>query len=218
MRWIIIFCLLFSINGYGQWKSYLIGVKGDTLNRVDNKGAKQGPWVIRYDEVRGEPGYEEEGLFNNDRKEGVWRRYSLIGDLLAVENYRWGYRDGVSQYFNGLGELVREESWKALNPNKVYDTLDVEDVDHPGSYKTVIVKNEGAGLRHGPWKYYEPATGFVSKTEIYTLGALEGKKKETVAVAASPATKKEKPKEVLDFEKKNAGKKKIKVKDGSTGF
>jgi hypothetical protein len=222
MRWILIFFVLFSIKGYSQLKDYTIGIKGDTLNAVDMKGMKQGKWVMRYDEIRGEPGFEEEGIFENGRKEGLWRQYSLMGDLIAIENFKWGYKDGMSQYFNGLGELIREESWRALNPDKQFDTLDVEEVDNPDHFRSVIVKNEGAGIKHGTWKYYDPTSGFISKTETYILGKLEVDKKSK----ANPATAKAegdnkgkaKPKEVLDFEKKNSGKKKIKVKDGSTGF
>jgi antitoxin component YwqK of YwqJK toxin-antitoxin module len=220
MRWILICFLLISFTGYGQLKDYTISVKGDTLNAVDMKGLKQGKWVHRYDEVRGEPGFEEEGEYKDGRKEGVWRKYTLMGDLIAVEGYRWGYKDGLSQYFNGLGELLREENWKALNPDKQYDTIDVEDVDRPNQFKTVVVKNEGAGIRHGVWKYYDPTTGFVNKTEFYTLGALDkGSQKTTSSTAAAKPAEgkgKTKPKEVLEFEKKNAGKKKVRVQDGST--
>jgi antitoxin component YwqK of YwqJK toxin-antitoxin module len=221
MRWILIFFVLSYINGHGQLKDYNIGIKGDTLNATDLKNQKQGKWVVRYDEMRGEPGYEEEGEYKNGRREGVWRRYSLLGDLIAVENFKWGYKDGLSQYFNGLGELLREESWKALNPDKLYDTLDIEDVDNLNHYKSVIVKNEGAGVKHGPWKYYDPTSGFISKTENYVLGKLENGKKPsdaTTAKAGPESKTKSKPKEVLDFEKKNSGKKKIRVRDGSTGF
>jgi antitoxin component YwqK of YwqJK toxin-antitoxin module len=220
MRWILIFFLLISFTGYSQLKDYTISVKGDTLNAVDMKGLKQGKWVHRYDEVRGEPGFEEEGEYKDGRKEGVWRKYTLMGDLIAMENYRWGYKDGRSQYFNGLGELLREENWKALNPDKQYDTLEVEDVDRPNQFKTVVVKNEGAGIRHGAWKYYDPTTGFVNKTEFYVLGALDkgSQKSSSSTAAAKPAEAKgkSKPKEVLEFEKKNAGKKKVRVQDGST--
>lgn len=218
MRWILILCLLFSLNGFSQLKSYIISVKGDTLNRVDKDNKKQGPWVFRFEEIRGEPGYEEEGEFENDRKEGTWRRYSLMGDLIAVENFRWGNKNGVCQYFNGLGELLREESWRAINPDKQYDTVDVE--DELGRFKSVIVKNEGAGVRHGQWKYYDPTRGTIDKTETYTLGKLEGgDKKTTKPLAAEGDGKtKVKPKEVLEFEKKNAGKKKVRVRDGSAGY
>ena len=200
----------------------MIGVKGDTLNGVNAQGQKQGKWVIRYEEVRGEPGYEEEGEYKNGLKEGVWRRYSLMGDLVAVESFRWGNQDGIAQYYTKTGQLLREESWRAINPDKQYDTLDVEDVDKPGNYKKVIVKNEGAGVKHGTWKYYDPFTSAILKTENYIVGKLEAGEKAVTGDSGANAgdtiaTKaKAKPKEVLDFEKQNAGKKKTRVRDGQT--
>lgn len=219
MRLITLILLLSALQGHSQNKSFIIGAKGDTLNIVDSKGLKQGKWVIHVNALRGEPGYEEEGVFKNDKKEGVWRRYTLTGDVIAMQTYRWGNQDGRSQYFNGLGELQREESWKALNPDRLYDTVVIEDIDNPDHYKKVVVKNEGAGIKHGHWTYYDPVTGFIVKEEDYMLGVLEGKQRNPVtATAATEEKKVAKPKEVLDFEKKNAGKKKIRVRDGATGY
>jgi antitoxin component YwqK of YwqJK toxin-antitoxin module len=203
---------LAGIRGYSQWKSFIISPKGDTLNCMDKQDRRQGRWVNHYDEVRGEPGYEEEGNYKDNRKEGTWRLYTLQGDFNGVEFYKWGLKDGVCQYFGINGGLIREESWRALNPDKLYDTLQVEDVEHLDHYKTVIVKNEGAAIKDGVWKFYDPFTGMVARTETYTLGKLEKSGSSTTA-AAAPATS-TKPKEVLDFEKK-AGKKKVKVQDGS---
>ncbi len=189
--------------------------KGDTLNQVDSKDLKQGKWVNHYDEVRGEPGFEEEGEYKDNRKEGNWRVYNLHGDLIGAEFYRWGNKDGINSYFNGSGELLREESWKALNPDHLYDTLEIEDIDHLNQYKTVIVKNEGAGIKHGVWKYYNSSTGMIYKTETFELGKLVTPKPGTISDSTVTAGKLAKPKEVLDFEKKNAGKKKVKYKDGT---
>ena len=142
--------------------------------------------------------------------------YNLNGDLVGLELYRWGYKDGVCQYFNAAGELIREEGWRAMNPDKLYDTLTVEDIDHLNQYKTVIVKNEGVAIRHGVWKFYNPSTGMIFRTETYTMGKLESGPKITAQDSAATAAKAlAKPKEVQDYEKKNAGKKKIKVRDGS---
>lgn len=206
--------MLFSVShAYSQWKSYIISPKGDTLNCVDQSGKKQGRWVIHVDELRGEPGYEEEGVFKNNRKEGLWRNYTLGGDISGVEFYKWGLKDGVCQYFGMNGTLLREESWRAINPDKEYDTLQVEDVDHLYTYKTVIVKNEGAAIKDGIWKYYDPSTGMVARQETYTVGKLEHPTTQQTAAAPAPKTV-AKPKEVLEFEKK-IGKKKVRVQDGS---
>ncbi len=221
MRWILLLTLLVSLSGYSQCKSYILGIKGDTLNCVDLTDLKQGKWVIRYDEVRGEPGFEEEGIYKDGKKEGVWRMYSLQGDLLSVESFKWGNKNGVCQYFTRSGELLREESWRAVDPLNPYDTVEVSDWDKDPLgliTKTAIVKLEGSSVKHGQWKFYEPQTGFVVKTETYVLGKLDGGPKKDMTTA-DPDNKKQvaKPKEVLDFEKKNSGKKKVRVRDGSTG-
>jgi antitoxin component YwqK of YwqJK toxin-antitoxin module len=215
MKFIFIFMLFIGGNSFAQWKDYrLINDGKDTINRIDQKGLKQGEWVVHVESLRGEPGYEEEGVFVNNRKEGEWRVFNLMGDLIGIEHYRWGNKDGVAQYFDINGALRVEQGWKALNPDKAYDTIMVEDVDKLNSYREVIIKNEGAALKHGAWKYYDPATGAVIKSETYTLGKLEG---DNSAASAEPAEKKTvpKPKEVVEFEKIKKGKKK-RYQDGST--
>jgi hypothetical protein len=216
-RFIFLPLLLISLISFSQAGSFIIGVKGDTLNKVDMKNMKQGKWVERRDEIRGEPGDEQEGEYKNNRREGPWRIYSLQGDLTGLEFYKWGNKDGVCQYFNASGSLIREESWRALNPDKLYDTLEIEDIDHLNEYKTVIVKNEGVAIRHGQWKFYDPSTGMINKIQTYTMGKLETPKSSPVSDSTSNVSKTMvKPKEVQDYEKKNAGKKKIKVRDGQT--
>src|SRR5215212_8530478 len=131
MRFIVAFLLLISINGFGQWKSYIISVRGDTLNRIDGKGLKQGPWVIHVNELRGEAGFDEQGYFENDKKNGTWTRFSLMGDKIAEENYRFGSLDGKCKYYTRAGMLERIESWRAIDPTKTMDTVDVFDVKDP---------------------------------------------------------------------------------------
>ena len=128
MRWISFPFLLIILQihpgkSYAQWKDFTIGPKGDTLDCTDKQDKKQGKWVNHFDEVRGEPGYEEEGLYKDNRKEGTWRLYNLQGDLVGVEFYKWGNKDGVCQYFGINGSLKKEESWRALNPDRAYDTV-----------------------------------------------------------------------------------------------
>jgi hypothetical protein len=231
MRFILFFVLLISLSGYGQWKTYFIGKKGDTLNRVDMKDRKQGPWVIHVDELRGEKGYEEEGYFLNDKKEGTWRRYSLDGDKIAEENYRWGNKNGKCSYYTNTGGLLREESWKAVNPDNPVDTVDVYDLHDPTKVvDRVAVRLTGFTLKHGAWTYYNPYEGTIEKTERYWLDKLatgnEGDDELKPLDVSDPKNKSDttgrkiipKPQAILDYEKKNAGKKKIKVREGKTGY
>jgi hypothetical protein len=214
MKLLLPILLLSCLTSFSQWKDYrLINDGKDTVNRIDQHGKKQREWIVRVESVRGEPGYEEEGEFVDDRKEGEWRIFNLMGDLIGIEHYRWGLKDGVAQYFTIHGNLRLEQSWKALNPDKLYDTLQVEDPDKLDSYREVVVKNEGAALKHGTWKIYDPETGALVKTETYEFGKLQ--QDNSTAIAPQQPKKVAKPKEVLEFEKSKKGKK-IRYQDGST--
>ena len=202
----------------------MTGVHGDTLNCTDKAGLKQGKWIIHTPDLRGEKGFDEEGIFTNDKREGAWRMYSLGGDVLAVENYKWGYKNGKSQYYNMAG-LIREESWRAVNPEYPYDTVEVYDLQDPNKVTQRVVKVEGTSYRNGLWNYYDPSNGAIYKTETYVLDKLQtphknvdGAKAATGADSTTTAKKVAKPTEVLEYEKKNSNKKKIKVRDGATGY
>ncbi len=233
MRLIVLLFLFISVSGMAQWKDYKIGVKGDTLNRVDMQGRKQGPWVIHVDDLRGERGYEEEGVFENDYKEGTWKKFSLEGVKIAEENYRWGKLNGKQYYFTYNGGLQREESWRAMDPAVAFDTVAVYDIKDPSKViDWVVVKNDGVALKHGKWTYYDPREGTVEATENYIMNKLQTNDGSMVAdddirpIAISTGKQKTdtsakksivKPKEVMDYEKKNSGKKKVKTRDGETG-
>lgn len=232
MRYLIILLLFVSTNAFSQCKEYIIGVKGDTLNCVDMQGRKQGPWVVKVESLRGERGYEEEGVYKDGKKNGTWRMYTLEGDLLAMENYRWGQRDGRNVYFNHVGQLVREEAWRAIDPKNPYDTVNVYDVNDPTKVLgKQVVKVESLTVKHGTWKFYDPMTGRVEETQNWVMDKpkVEGVEDDLAPIdvtgGVTDATVKKddkkaapkKPQAILDYEKKNAGKKKIKVRDGSTG-
>lgn len=236
MRYLLIALLFLSLESSAQWKTYKLTPKKDTLNRVDMKDLKQGPWVMHVDALRGEDGYEEEGIFVDDKKEGVWRRFSLQGDLIAIENYYYGMKSGKCQYFLDTGEPLREEMWRAIDPKHPFDTVNVYDVNDASKIvEKKIVKVEPTSYKNGTWIYYNTTTGAIASTEQWVMN----KKKEDIELTTdtdndlapidvtksknSTAKKddedktKTKPKEVMEFEKKNSGKKKIKVRDGSTG-
>ncbi len=211
---IIVVSQFFFIKADAQYKSYKMSVNGDTLNAIDTKGMKQGKWVVHVDPLRGEPGYEEEGIFVNNKKEGIWRKYTLQSDIIAIENYRYGGKDGKCQYFSPLGDLLREESWRAYNPDAPYDTIPVYGTGSNEILSFKIVKAEQYSIKDGDWTYYDPGTGRILKLEKYDRGRLMEAPKSSETVIEIP--KNTKPKEVLEYEKKNSNKKKVKVRDGAT--
>jgi hypothetical protein len=96
------------------------------------------------------------------------------------------------------------------------------------------VKVEPNSYKNGTWKYYDPQMGTIEKTEQWVMDKPKEKEKAVAAtdeddlapidpVNGEATVKKEekknltKPQAVLDFEKKNAGKKKTKVRTGQTG-
>lgn len=226
MRFLLLPLLIFSVNTiFSQCKSYKLSSNGDTLNCVDFNDLKQGRWIITTPKLRGEPGFEAEGVFKNNRKEGLWRTFNLMGDLIAQENFKWGNKNGRCLYFT-LAGLEREESWRAVNPDKAYDTLDVVDPGNPNLYERIVVKNDGNSIKHGIWKTYSPNTGALIETEEYIMGKLkaeiDAEKINSLAISKPLAdtTKKQAskvlPKEVLDFNKKQSKKNKP-VVTGRTG-
>lgn len=220
MQKAVVICLvlqLFFIKGFSQYTAFKLSVKNDTINAIDQHNLKQGKWVVAMPELRGEPGYEEEGIYADGKKEGLWRRYSLNSDLIAVENYKFGGKDGLQQYFTKLGDLLREENWRGFNPDAPFDTIPVYGTGSNEIISYKIVKAEQYSVRNGEWKYYEPSSGSIIKTEVYDRGHLQVPG--NVAAAGDDTPKpKVKPQEVLEYEKKNSGKKKVKLREGQTGL
>ena len=203
---IVVALLLFVMNGSAQYKDYSLSPKGDTLNATDHKGLKQGKWVISVGELRGEPGYDEEGFYKDDKKTGAWRRYNSTGDILAVENYLFGGKDGLQEYFSFLGELQKQEEWHGYNPDAPYDTIPVYGTGSNEILSYKIVKAEQYSVPHGEWKYYD-AGGRIARYEKYDRGHLlkdEDKKATAVVTKKAEDNPKEKvkTKEILEYEKK----------------
>jgi antitoxin component YwqK of YwqJK toxin-antitoxin module len=218
MKKLLILAIAFQMGisaANAQYKSYKISVKGDTINVIDLKGLKQGKWVIHVDPLRGEPGYEEEGIFADGKREGTWRKYTLQGDFIAFENYKHGDKDGNWKFFTRFGDLEREENWRAYNPDQPYDTIPIYGTGNNEIISYKIVKAQPYSVKDGTWTYYD--NGKIVKTEEYDRGhLLQAAKPESVAT--EEPMKKIVPKEVLDYRKKNSKKKTVKVIDGSTSY
>jgi hypothetical protein len=243
-RYILLFALFFSIKSFSQ--TYQLTNSNDTVNRTDKNKLKQGKWIIRVTDNMGEPGYQEEGLYKNGEKEGSWHVYNLMGDPIGDEKYKYGQKNGIQQYFDKAGSLIREESWKAFTPDDAFDTIQVPNwkKDPTGNtMKTVIVKQEVNCMKNGTFKFYDD-NGRLVRSEIYKMdhimestnliydldretGKIKSSKEiqkydyDTGKVVAQagyqkPKTPPAKLKQMVDFEKTKKGKKK-KYVDGSTG-
>lgn len=224
---VLIVLIIFFAKGFCQCKTYQLDAKKDTINCTDFQDLKQGKWIMRVVENHGEPGYQEEGFYMDGKKEGSWTTFNLMGDVIAEENYKWGNKDGICRYYTLIG-LVREESWRATNPLNPYDTVRSYRLDNPDKYDLRIMKVEASTVRHGTWNYYDPERGTITKTEEYVIDQLITNKKsnfnlkDTSGIQKNPSDSlsllnKNKPAEVLEYERKNSNKKKIKVRDGATG-
>ena len=206
-----------SNNGSAQYKQFKLNAKGDTINAISQDGKKHGKWVVHVDEIRGEPGYEEEGIYKNGEKNGYWRRYNLQGDLIAVEHYILGGKDGLQQYFTYLGDLEREENWRGYNPDDPYDTVAIYGTGSNEIVDYKIVKAEPYSVKQGEWRYFDPGSGRLIKTEQWDRNNLvKPNAPKAVAVADKPK-KPEKTAEMLEWEKKNKGKKNA-LREGRTGL
>jgi antitoxin component YwqK of YwqJK toxin-antitoxin module len=213
----ISFLLFAFVTVNAQYKEYKIGPKGDTINAIGKDGLKTGKWVESVGELRGNPGYEQEGMYKKGQKDGYWRKYTLQGDLLAVENYILGGMDGIQQYYNYLGDLEREESWKGYNPDAPYDTIAIYGTGSGEIVDYKIVKAEPYSVKDGEWKYYEPGSGRLIRTEQWQRNNLINPVAKQSNAAYVKPKKVEKTAEMEEWERKNKGKKNA-VRDGRTGM
>lgn len=218
MKTMITILLLFYVgNTFSQNKEYKIGPNGDTINTVNKNGLKVGKWVHEVPALREEPGYVEEGFYVKGQKDSIWRIYNWGGDLIAVENYKLGGKSGIQQYYNYLGDLEREENWRPYNPEDPYDTIAVYGEGNGEIVDYKIVKAETYSVKDGEWKYYEPGSGRVLRTETWDRNYLVTPKgsKSQVKTYYQKSEKVEKTQEMIEWEKKNGKKKVI---DGRTNL
>ncbi len=225
-----IFTLCFALCANGklaaQCKSYRLSTNNDTINCTDTSNLKQGIWVNTVAALRGEPAYTEQGSYHDGLKEGTWYRFNDMEDVMAVENYRFGYKNGNSTYYNLFG-ILRQESWKAIDPKNPYDTIKVYDLEDASKYRWQVVRVDATTVKHGTWLYYDPQRNTIIRSEEYVLDELVSNPKKTQLVGIndkngngtdSLTAAQNKPQEVLDFERLKGRKKKIILRDGATGI
>ncbi|MBO9730070.1 MAG: hypothetical protein J7623_15640 [Chitinophaga sp.] len=138
------------------------------INQRDAQGRKQGRWVEEVGEVRGEPGYSWEGTYKNDRKEGVWKKTSSIGNLIAEETFKNNVLDGYCRYFYPNGKPSEEGAYISIEVEGQRDTIMIIDPVTNVETPTEIIR-KGNSVRNGVWKLYDEETGKIAK-EYYKRG------------------------------------------------
>lgn len=140
------------------------------INVVDNKGNKQGTWLMKYEAIRGEPGYTSIGNYTDNKKTGTWYQIDFEGKPISILKYKKGVLDGESKYFEN-GVLVCIGNWRGLNPDSKFDTIWVYNPETNIENEVVVSTDQGA-VRHGLWKYYNPESGLLIKEEYYQVGEI----------------------------------------------
>lgn len=145
--------------------SYEVLENGDTINRLDDRGRKQGKWLIVQDARYGENGMMELGSFADNVKTGKWHTYSLSGVIQSEEFFRQGNKDSEARYYED-GLLVCIGHFLALKSKSEYDTIQVED-PLTNAFKPVVIKSDMGYVRHGFWTYYEQGGRKITKVLEY---------------------------------------------------
>lgn len=147
--------------------SFDILENGDTINQLDSKQHRQGKWLIEHAEHYGESGYFEYGSYVNNIKIGRWQNFTLDGRILSDEFYKKGNKDGEAKYYED-GSLFCIGHFMALNSNKVYDTIEVED-PITNQFNKISIKTDAGSVRHGFWTYYDTQTKEINKIVEYQV-------------------------------------------------
>lgn len=142
----------------------------EKLNQYDSKGMKDGLWLNRTAERKGEVAFNEFGNYHKGEKTGLWYKMAADGDLMAIENYKRDHYDGQVKYFTN-GQLTVVGMYRALNPDVVVDTIIVEE-PVTGMQQLVAVSADRGTVRHGTWRFYDERTGRLEKVEEYQVDSM----------------------------------------------
>ncbi|MBV8251642.1 MAG: hypothetical protein JO154_03465 [Chitinophaga sp.] len=167
MRQLLLLCLFQCVVLLGMAQEQL-QYKVPKHNQRDEKGRKQGLWMEDVGELRGEPGYTWEGNYKNDRKEGIWKKTTAAGYLIAEETYKNNVLNGYCKYFFNDGKKSAEGLYVSTEIPGQKDTIMVVDLQS-GVEKPVEIVREGNSVRQGLWKVYDEETGHMVK-EYYRMG------------------------------------------------
>ncbi|MBL7711919.1 MAG: hypothetical protein JNL13_05630 [Chitinophagaceae bacterium] len=147
---------------------------GKEINQADVQGRPHGLWYTSKPALRGEPSEAVFGSYDHGQKTGLWYISDGIGNLVSIETFKLGVRDGEAKYFDN-GHLTSVGHYRGLNPTVAMDTVLIVD-PITGDEKLVSVPTERGSVRHGSWRFYDELSGRLVREEYYQIDELLYKK------------------------------------------
>lgn len=174
MRLIKKIILFFFCNVFFFFNTGLAQNNSDTnhkpINQLDDRGKRQGLWWIAQPSIRGEQACTTFGNYDHGMKLGLWYKISEEGDLISIENFRFDVFNGEVKYFE-QGQLACIGHYRGMNPTSAFDTVMVVD-PVTGAETLKYFPSERGYVRHGNWRFYNPATGRLTREEEYQVDEL----------------------------------------------
>lgn len=109
----LVFFFIFSLHfAFGQKFEIF---KGDTINKEDASGMKNGHWMI-FNKTKKLPDYTddqlvEEGDYVNNKKDGIWIQYYNSGKKKNEITYSGGKPTGYAKFYYKSGIVSEEGNW-----------------------------------------------------------------------------------------------------------
>lgn len=161
---LIIWTIFLGISVFAEQSS-------DELNALDDQGRKTGYWIIDGN-LRPTKGYTpeqviEEGNYQANKKQGLWKRYFPNGKILSEITYDRNIPNGPYKTYYPTGKLEEQGNW-SFNKN----TGDFKRFHPNGQVSQDFTFNDN-GIRNGVQKYYHENGQLELEVDI-VMGKEEG--------------------------------------------
>ncbi len=224
-RIILLLISFFFLNaGIGQtFQLY----KSDTVNQTRADRVKFGKWIYFFKEMPDK--IEKEGIYENNRKSGIWKTYYQNGKLKSEITYKDNKPDGYAKIYYENGKVSEEGYWKGTkwvgeyfyyheNGNKAYEWSFNESGKRTGVQKyyhengKVRISGEWIdGKENGVISEYD-TNGNIRSEKAFDAGNID------VASSKFYAQKKVSVDEIPDDTNATVGKKPIETNDNQNSY
>lgn len=144
-RIIITIVVFFGLNNLLIGQSFKI-YENDTINLIDAGNKKQGKWIYFFDSNPAQ--IEKSGIFENNRKKGIWLNYYSNGNLKSEITYKNNRPDGYAKIYYENGKVSEEGIWKGTKWVGKYNFY------HENGNKAYEWSFNEKGKRSGEQKYF----------------------------------------------------------------